>query len=165
MQRLFRFTILIYAVSLFALSGKPNGQDTKPAAPPNFTGTWNVNIEKSNFGPSATPQSMVYKIDHREPSLKLTSTRVDQGAEDTVSLSLTTDGKESSNIVRGDAVKSKVKWDGSALLIDSVTKVEGNNFALKDKWTLSGDGKTLTWVRRFVSPDGDAEANYVLEKQ
>ncbi|HXM36459.1 MAG TPA: hypothetical protein VN920_14795 [Pyrinomonadaceae bacterium] len=165
MKQSFFAAILALAVSLLSLSAKPNGQQTKPAGTPNFTGNWKVNIEKSDFGPSPTPQSMSYKIDHHEPSLKLISTRVEDGVEDTVNLSLTTDGKESSNPVRGNEVKSKLKWEGSALWIESVTIVDGNTFGLKDKWTLSEDGKTITWLRRYTSPDGEADATYVLEKQ
>ena len=157
--------ILVLAVSSLPLNAKPFGQETKPAATPNFTGNWKVNIEKSDFGPAPKPQSMSYKIDHRELSLKLISTRVDDGTEDTVSLSLTTDGKESSNPVRGNEVKSKLKWEGAALWIESVTTVDGNTLGLKDKWVLSDDGKTLTWLRHYTTPDGEADATFVLEKQ
>jgi hypothetical protein len=82
-----------------------------------------------------------------------------------VSPSLTTMARNAANTVRGDQVKSKVKWEGQFLLIDSVTEIEGNTFALKDKWTLSEDGKIINWLRRFISPDGEAVASYVMEKQ
>jgi hypothetical protein len=168
MQRCFCVSVLILTISLVAISARPNAQQPKPASLPNFSGTWKANIEKSSFGPAPVPKSMVYKIEHREPSVKLTSTRVEEEGEDTVTLTLTTDGKESSNMVHGAAVKSKLKWEGPALLIDSETTIDGNTFGLKDKWLLSDDGKTLTWLRHFVSPDGESgggDATYILEKQ
>jgi hypothetical protein len=165
MKRLLITAILILAASSLALSEKPNGQDVKPPAKPNFTGTWKLNIEKSNFGPSPAPQSMIDKIDHQEPVLRLTSTRVDQGAEDSASLSWTTDGKESSNTLRGGEVKSKLRWEGAVLFMESVMNVGGNALSLQDKWTLSQDGKTLTMVRHYSGPEGDVDFTYVLERQ
>jgi len=158
-------TVCICVVSALTLCARVSGQEKKSPPTPNFTGTWKVNLEKSNYGPAPAPQSMVYKIEHKEPSLKITSTRVDDGVTDTVVLNLTTDGKEGSNVVRGNEVKSKVKWEGVVLWIDSVTTIDGNTFALKDKWNLSEDGKTLNWARHFSGPDGEAEASYVLEIQ
>jgi hypothetical protein len=67
MRRLLNLTLLIFAVASLALCARTFGQAQKPAATPNFTGTWKVNIEKSNFGPEAKPHSIVSKNDHREP--------------------------------------------------------------------------------------------------
>jgi hypothetical protein len=165
MKRMIIATILILALSSLALSARLIGQDTKPAAKPNFTGTWKLNVEKSDFGPTPAPQSMVDKVDHQESSLKIISTRVDGGTESTANLSLTTDGKEGTNTVHGSEVRSKLKWDGAALLIDSSISVDGNALSLKDKWTLSQDGKTLTILRHYAGPEGEANATYVLERQ
>lgn len=165
MKRLFITTILVFAVSSLALSPRQAAQDTKPAATPNFTGTWKLNIEKSNFGPAPAPDSRVDKVEHKEPALHVDSTRVQQGVEDKISLSLTTDGKENSNTVNGAELKSKLKWEGAALLIDSAANVEGKAISLKDKWTLSPDGKTLTIARHYTGPEGEADFTYVLDKQ
>jgi hypothetical protein len=77
----------------------------------------------------------------------------------------TTDGKECSNDLFGNPVKSTLKWDGDALLIDAKGKFGDNDFTIEDKWTLSDDGKTLTIVRRFQSSMGEGEQTLVLEKQ
>ena len=108
---------------------------------------------------------MVNKIDHQEPSLKIVSTRVTEGTEHTANLSFSTDGKENTNTVDGAEIKSKLHWDGAVLSIDSAVSIEGNALTLKDKWTLSPDGKTLTIVRHYAGVEGEADATYVMEKQ
>jgi hypothetical protein len=164
MKHLLILILLSFAGSL-AHNEALHLQDKKPAAKPNFSGTWKVNIEKSTFGPSPTPKSLTYKIEHKDSSLKLTSTRVDDGPEDSVVLTFTTDGQESTNVVHNSEVKSKITWEGAVLVIDSVSTIEGGTFGLNDKWTLSEDGKTINWVRLYSSSEGSADAKYLLEKQ
>ena len=160
MKRLLQTALLLCAALSIV-----NAQDNKPAAKPNFSGTWKLNVEKSNFGPTPAPQSIIDVIDHKDPALHMASTRVVDGVEDKNNLSWTTDGKDSSNTMRGNEVKSKVTWDGATLLFDSTVDVQGSTITLKDKWTLSADGKTLTMARHFVTLEGEADATYVLEKQ
>ena len=78
---------------------------------------------------------------------------MDQASKTRSVLSLTTDGKECSAILvpRGDQVKSKVKWEGQFLLIDSVTEIEGNRPLLsKISGPLSEDGKiNINWLAAF----------------
>jgi hypothetical protein len=132
---------------------------------PNFSGEWKLNLSKSEFGPFPAPNSRTDKIDHKDPNLKINTTSSGQQGEISVDLAYTTDGKESTNTIRGNPVKSTVKWEGGALLIDSKGTFGGNDVQIKDKWTLSEDGKTLTINRHFTSQMGEADQKQMLEKQ
>jgi hypothetical protein len=164
MKQFFTAAILVCALSTLALSTELNTQDAKPATP-NFTGTWKLNLAKSDFGRTPAPESLVDKIEHKDAAITLNSTRVEQGATDAITLNLTTDGKENTNKVHGAEVKTKLKWEGAALLLDSAITLEGGSVSLKDKWTLSADGKTLTITRHYSGPEGEADVTYLLEKQ
>lgn len=164
MKHFFNVAILVCALSTLALGDRLNTQDTKPTTP-NFTGTWKLNLSKSDFGPTPAPESLVDKIEHKNTAITLNSTRVEQGATDAITLNLTTDGKENTNTVHGAEVKTKLKWEGAALLLDSAVTVEGGSISLKDKWTLSADGKVLTITRHYSGPEGEADVTYTLEKQ
>src|SRR5882724_4303407 len=100
MMRFYITAILICGVFSLALGATLNAQGTKPATP-NFTGTWKLNIARSDFGPTPVPESLVDKIEHKEAAITLNSTRVEHGATDEVTLKLTTDAKENSNTVHG----------------------------------------------------------------
>ena len=132
---------------------------------PTFTGTWKMNPAKCEFGPLPGPQSRIDKIDHREPHLDVISTTVGSQGERTVRLNYTTDGKENTNTTAGAEMKSRLKWQGSALLIDSVVNMGGNAITIQDRWTLSDDGKTLTINRHMSSALGVLDQVQVLEKQ
>ena len=75
----------------------------------------------------------------------------------------TVDGKECTNRVRGNLVKSTARWEGDELVIDSEV------FALRqatiqDRWALSADGKTIT-LRRHMTGAVTTEQTVVFDRQ
>ena len=134
-------------------------------AKPNFSGSWKMNIAKSEFGPMPPPSSVVQKITHNDPKLTVDSTSVGERGEFTTNYAYTTDGKECVNQIRNFEMKSTVKWDGDTLVIESKMDFQGNAATMSEKWTLSEDGKTLTVNRHFSSPQGEGDAKSILEKQ
>jgi len=97
--------------------------------------------------------------------LKISRSQTGQQGDATYDLSFTTDGKQNSNTVRGNSMKSTVAWEGEALVFDSKVEAQGNEITLKDKWTLSADGKTITINRHAASPQGEIDMKLVMEKQ
>jgi hypothetical protein len=134
-------------------------------AKPDFTGEWKLDVAKSDFGPMPAPQSMVQKVTHQEPSLKVVSTQVSERGEFTSERNYTTDGKECVNKMRDTEVKSTLKWDGDTLVIDSKFSFQDNAITTSEKWTLSADGKVLTIKSHFSSPQGEGDTTRVLNKQ
>lgn len=134
-------------------------------AKPNFSGEWKLQVAKSEFGPLPAPTSRTDKITHEDPSLKLTVTQSGQSGEVTYDLNYTTDGKETANQVRGNTLKSVSKWEGDVLVIDTKANFGGNEITIKDKWSLSEDGKTITINRHLAGPQGEADQKLVMEKQ
>ncbi|MGC9970905.1 MAG: hypothetical protein ABSE56_09970 [Bryobacteraceae bacterium] len=135
------------------------------AAPPNFSGAWKANIAKCDFGQMPAPTSASSKIDHQDPSLKLVATQVGDQGERTFEMNLSTDGAETTNQVGPLTFKSKAKWDGAALLVESKATTDDGDLTITDKWTLSEDGKTLTVTRSFSGPQGEMTIKVVQEKQ
>ncbi len=135
-------------------------------AKPNFSGTWTLVPAKSEFGMMPPPSSAVQTIAHNEPQLKVVTTQTgDQGTTTTES-NYTTDGKECSNTGPMDSqIKSTLKWDGSALIVDSKLDFQGNAVTIANRWTLSEDGKSLTINTHFATPMGDGDAKMVYEKK
>jgi hypothetical protein len=131
------------------------------APKPNFTGSWKLNLEKSDFGPLPAPQAGGSTIEHRDPILKVRVSRTGENGESNSDLKLTTDGKESVDTVDGFTVKTTAHWDGEVLVIESRLSVDGNPVTITQRWTLSADGKVLTMVRKIASPDGDASQSFV----
>jgi hypothetical protein len=139
-------------------------------ATPNFTGKWSIDIAKSDFGPMPAPESVVHVIDHKEPNIKIVTTQKGPQGETTNERLLTTDGKDNVNKVRMGSpepmdIKSTTKWAGKTLATAFKIDIQGNAFDVNDSWKLSDDGKVLTIVREFKSPQGEFAATTVFNKQ
>jgi hypothetical protein len=144
---------------------------------PDFSGVWNLNIVKSDFGGrKPTPIGAVLKIDHKDPVLTVTRTIATETGVLTTELLYSTDGKETTNKLSGGLfpdgrrelppgreMRNTAKWDDSALLIETPVSLGGNNFSIKWKWILSEDGKTLATVRTFAP--GERPQTEVYEKK
>jgi len=155
------YTLRVFAATLLAVAfGSLQAQ-----AKPNFSGTWKLNTAKSDFGAMPAPDSRTDKITHEDPDIKDSTTQSNQMGEVSAELKYSTDGKETTNIVRGNEVKSTAKWDGDELAIDSKAQFNGADVTLKDRWSLSADGKTITILRHVNSPMGETDQKIVLEKQ
>ena len=65
----------------------------------------------------------------------------------------------------GSPVKSILKWDGETLTIETQGTFGDNAFTMKDKWSLSADGKVLTILRHFSSGMGETDQKLIFDKQ
>lgn len=134
-------------------------------AKPNFSGAWALVADKSDFGPMPVPQKYESTINHADPEVKAKIVQSGQQGEYEVGLTYSTDGKETTNQLRGNPMKCTAKWDGDTLLIESKLDFQGNAVTIVDKWTLSEDGKTFTIDRKLNTPQGDLDQKIVLSKQ
>jgi hypothetical protein len=128
---------------------------------PDFSGNWKLDADKSTFGPMPPPSSLVAKIDHKDPDLSIETTQNDQ----VQTAKYSTDGKETTNSMMGNDMKSKAVWEGKTLIVNSSLDAGGAAVKLVSKYSLSDDGKILTQVLSISSPGGDFDMNIVLVKQ
>ena len=137
------------------------GQDSKP----NFSGVWELQVAKSDFGQFPAPESQTTTVEHKEPKVKL-NTRVKTLEGDVATdFTYTTDGEENTNDFRGSPATSRTRWDGRELLTDMELEAQGVRFRLKDRWSLSEDGKTWNITRVLASELGEVTQKLVLAKK
>jgi hypothetical protein len=137
------------------------------SAQPNFSGTWKLNISKSNFGQLPPPGSQTDVIEQNDPSVKIAEDQKGGMMGDmNLTTTIDTTGKETKSTGMGGAdVLSTAHWDGVALVVDSKTSFQGSDVKIKDSYTLSGDGKTLTEVTHVESGMGNFDSTSVYDKQ
>jgi hypothetical protein len=134
-------------------------------AAPNFSGTWKLNTAKSEFGQLPPPEKFLRTITHHDPSMKYKTEQAGPQGEFTTEVTCTTDGKECTNQYPQGAAKSTMKWEGDTLVVDSKRTIQDNELTFKEKWSLSGDGKTITINFHVSGGFGEFDLKYVLEKQ
>jgi hypothetical protein len=132
---------------------------------PDFSGDWKMDADKSAFGPMPPPTSMTCKIDHKDPDLSIVQSQSGAQGDQTMTFKYSTDGKETTNSLMGNEVKSKAAWEGKTLVVNSSLDAGGAAVKLVSKYSLSDDAKTLTQVLNISAPQGDFEITYVLLKQ
>jgi len=120
------------------------------ATHPDLSGRWAMDPAQSSYGGMALPKSYVETIDHKEPSLTISTTTEDQRGEQKYVTKLTTDGRDNLNEINGNEFHSKSHWDGAKL----VTTVTGDRgMQLVEVRSLSADGKTQT-VETYMGQAG-----------
>lgn len=134
-------------------------------AKPNFTGEWKMNPAQSDFGSLPVPERMVRTIEHDEPSLKFKTTMSGPQGEVTTELAYTTDGKETTNTIRGSEVRGAARWEGDVLIIESKRSVQGMELTQTDRWTMAADARSMKVLTRLKTPQGEVEITITFDKQ
>ena len=134
-------------------------------APANFSGEWNMNPSKSDFGPVPAPELMTRSIRHNDPVLEISTRQKGAQGESSTQLKYTTDGKECINKMPAGEAKGTAKWKGDSLVIESVRDFQGNSLKSTDTWALSDGGKVLTILSHLAVPQGEFDVKYVFDKK
>lgn len=128
------------------------------ASKPDFTGTWKLNLEKSDLG-GAPITVLVVQIQHRDPEFKYTGKGTADGQDFEETGTFTTDGKPSPDSHGGTMT---AHWEGD-MLVSEVAGPDGSP-AYTSRMTLSADGKTT--IRDQASAnDQEPKRHEVYEKQ
>jgi hypothetical protein len=129
---------------------------------PNLTGTWKMNVTKSEIG-SGEIKGRVDKIEHQDPQLKITTTQDDENGENTVTRDYVTDGRQMTHTILGGERKSSAHWERNVLVIE--TKVTQGEYTIRDRWMLADDQKSIRIDREFSGEQGSTARHIILEKQ
>ena len=157
-----------HALLALAVAGGLAASPAAQAAKPNFTGTWTLDVSKSDFGPSPPPESMVMVVEHKDPAIKIKSTQKTAEGEVVNDRSLTIDGKPNTNnikMVGGDAQKvtSTSKWDGAKFVTTYPLDIQGTTITFVDSWAL--EGAVLKIARNVTTPEGTFTITTVFNKK
>lgn len=150
---------LALAAAVFSLAA--TAQNNKP----NFSGTWELDTSKSDFGPLPAPDKQTRVIEHKDPQIKINTTSKTARGENKQERSYTTDGREITNPGPGPAWKAKTVWVEKELVSEIQLENQGDTVTIKDRWQMSEDGKTFTAVRNLKSSLGEADQKLVYTKK
>jgi hypothetical protein len=135
-------------------------------AKPDFSGTWTLDAARSTLpqgrggrgGRGGGGRGMAGPI-----VIKQTASEIVIG-DATYKL----DGSESTNQVQGrggmQEVKSKARWDGARLVIDSTREIQGFAISSKEVRSLDAGGKEMIVEQTTTTPQGDIASKLVYTK-
>ena len=119
------------------------------AEKPDFSGTWVLNLEKTRLQSFRGLESGEIVIEHAEPRFRFHRAFVIKGKTDSTSWQLTTDGREVVVEEGGITRKSRLVWDGNALVLDERLTAKGGEATNRVRYRLLDGGRTLVAEERF----------------
>jgi hypothetical protein len=136
---------------------------SRAAERPDFTGTWVIDVKKSDFGEQPVPEDLSFKIKMTGPDLYVTQFG---GGQSQIDLHFHTEGKEMTNEVPGATMTSKHRWAAGKLIGElRMTGDSGNVVTFKDQVSLSPDGTVQTLERDMSGPNGAGHIRLVMNKK
>lgn len=151
-------------------AGAVSAKAVAPTAAPsggkvNLSGTWKLNVSKSDFGVLPGPDSETFVVEHNDPAITIkVSAESAQGKQNYV-IDSSTDGKEHVNKIGNNDVKSTAVWEAGNLVSTAKLTVQDQDVTIKNTYVLSEDGKTLTVNSHLASAMGETDQKMVFEKQ
>jgi hypothetical protein len=130
------------------------------AAAPNLSGSWVLNVAKSQYGQFPAPEVMIRQIQYADPALSLSTYQKGAQGEVTTGLKYTTDGMP---VVNGEN-KGSAHWEKNKLVIETSRDYQKATLTQREEWTISADGKTLTIDTHVKLPNGEFDVKQVFEK-
>ena len=137
---------------------------TSAQAASNFTGTWVLDIEKSDLGmnnPAAKARMNKVTLVIKQTATQLT---IERSSGDIATYNL--DGSESiNNLPNGMQSKTTINWVGKALAAKTVSQINGMETKMTDERSLSADGKQMTLKIALTTPSGVKNQLLIYNKQ
>ena len=154
------FSITWVAPALLALAWSASASQSQT-----FTGNWHLNVEKSRWGSTSKPLTVIIIIDHREPQIQYHGT-VTYANESTRTFGFTGsfDGKPY-KMTRsfGDGMITLHRVDEATF--DSTFHTDDGQYTETARTSISRDGKTLTRKLSVRSPEGTKSWTEVYDKR
>lgn len=130
------------------------------AARPNFAGTWTLDVKRSAFGKiigTTPPSARTDVIAHADPALRDSVILTRSGDTSRTTFDYVIDGQERTMKVGGQTAEYTGAWSGDTLRLDSRVRMLVFEISVRERWTLSRDGRALTVARHVESPLGKGD--------
>jgi type IV secretion system protein VirB10 len=145
-------TVLIAAFSLTPLCAADSDRD--------FSGKWLLNADHSELG--AIPgEAYPVLVVEQKAAIHCTASTASGGS---VEWSYRLDGEDSKYQVSGESRNSATKWEGAALLINTLVHA-AQDYTIMDRWTLSRDRNQLNIERQILRGPQQTEGYFIYRRE
>jgi len=133
---------------------------------PDLSGVWTFNSQKAAHA-GQPPQEMTVSIDQKGSDVTILFQVRNNGRSENNTTRFRIGSADNKNEIHGAPMISNAHWDGATLVVDSVAKFGDQELHLTDRWTLSPDKRTLTFVEKhqFGAEPQPTEDTKVFDRQ
>ena len=143
-----------------------------PAVRPDLSGTWTLNLSKSNYDQVPPPDDEILVFSRNGSNFSIATTSDNERGKEVYTLPFSTDGSETptpkgtfADTATLQFLSTKGEWDGASLVLTQKITYQGGAGTLKSVFTLSPDGKTLTRAMHISVDQGEFDTTSVYDKQ
>lgn len=146
--------------------GAASSASASSATKPNLSGTWVLDNSKSDFGPMPPPSSRTDVVTQNGSSIKFAVNQTTEMGDMSFNLDLVDDGKTVDTWqIMGNDAKSTAHWEGTTLVTQTNTSIQGNDLQIVSRYQLAPDGKVLTVNGHVSGGMGDADTKLIFNKK
>lgn len=131
---------------------------------PDFSGTWQMDLQRTRLGKIPPPKSLVIQIEHHEPQIRILTITTTETGETRETLELSTDGKQHNCSVNEQTCTASARWHwwrGQRLVVE----VDCPGVSRSRRLTLGAKGRMLTTVLTVRDGSGENKAYEFFTKQ
>ncbi len=166
MKKLLGIVLALASLPLVAHAQTPSAAQ----AAPDFSGTWNIDLAKSDFGPAPQPTVETEVIKETGNNVTIASHSVnDMGTRD-YTFAVVLGGPEApfpapaTDESPFKILSSKAEWKGGEMVITQKTTFQDDPGTLTATYTLMGGGKVLMKAVHLSTSNGDFDLTEVYNK-
>jgi hypothetical protein len=157
-------TITIVFIAVLCFCNCMEAQDK-----PDLSGTWKLNLAKSDYGDTPGPSRRTDTIEQRGETISESVVSEYRNKPQRYTLAFSTDGKK--KIFSSDArvnvgsttLRSiSASWQGRSLVVTEILNFQDFDLPAENTYTLSGDGSTLTIAVSLGG--GDTAFQFVFDR-
>ena len=134
-------------------------------ARPDFSGTFTLNHQLSDFAFLKPPKMRVDSIVHADPDLAVTTLQIDANGANSTIRKFTTGQAPITIDVLGKPRQLEARWDGNELIVETSWDLNGNPRLLSDRWILSANRRQLVVTRHQQMNGGPVRQRFVLDRE
>jgi hypothetical protein len=131
---------------------------------PNFSGTWVMVPDKTDYGPMPGPSARTDVIEQNGAAITIKRSVTTPEGEVKVDLAMAVDGKPHKNTTPQGELVSTLAWEGEVLVISSEVSTPNGPATIVDRMSLDAEGKTLTQKRSIQVGGQEIAQTIVLAK-
>jgi hypothetical protein len=144
---------------------------TASASKPDFSGSWKLNLVKSEFGQVPQPTSETNVVTQTGDDFSLAVTQANEMGTVNYLISFKAGGTETP--VAKDAfpanadfkiLSSKAEWQGNVLVLTQKATYQNGAVDVLARFMLSDDGKVLTKLTNYATDQGEFDTRTIYEK-
>lgn len=165
------YSVLLLALSLIvAVAPAASSQQQAPASQPrpDFTGTWKLNLDRSDYGDLQGPETRTDVIEVHGDRITEHVSAEGRHRPQQYTMSFATDGtpgmlSPGARMGMITILGISAIWDKSSLILTQSLQVQGAPLSVINRYTLSADAKTLT-INVALRGEADIVAMFVFDR-